>query len=74
MSTAAATALQPASTAGIASVASRLAPSRRYLTPLALVAAWQAGSSAGLIPVRTIASPATILSTFADLTLSGELP
>jgi sulfonate transport system permease protein len=74
MTTAAATAPSGSPTIGLARYAGRLAPARRYLVPLGLVATWQIGSSAGLIPARTVASPATILQTFADLTLSGELP
>ena len=74
MTTAVATAPSGSPTIGLARYAGRLAPARRYLVPLGLVAAWQIGSSAGLIPARTVASPATILQTFADLTLSGELP
>src|ERR687894_197112 len=72
--TTAATAPSGSPTIGLARYAGRLAPARRYLVPLGLVATWQIGSSAGLIPARTVASPATILQTFADLTLSGELP
>jgi sulfonate transport system permease protein len=47
---------------------------RRYLVPLALVALWQALAGLGLIPARTLASPAAVARTFAELTLSGELP
>jgi len=47
---------------------------RRYLPPLVIVAIWQAGSSLGLIPARTLASPLTIVGTFCDLLVSGELP
>jgi len=51
-----------------------LARHRRFLTPVVIVLAWQAGSSLGLIPSRLVASPAEIAATFWDLTISGELP
>jgi sulfonate transport system permease protein len=47
---------------------------RRFLSPLALVALWQAGSMLGFIPARTLAAPSAILTTAWDLTLSGSLP
>jgi sulfonate transport system permease protein len=47
---------------------------RRMLTPLAVVLLWQAGSSLGYIPSRTIASPLAVIEAFRDLTLSGALP
>ena len=47
---------------------------RRALPPLVLLALWQAGASLGLIPARTLASPAAVATAFADLTLSGDLP
>ena len=46
---------------------------RRFISPLVLVLAWQAGSMAGLIPARTLASPATILTTAWHLLQTGEL-
>jgi len=46
---------------------------RRFATPLLLVVLWQAGSSAGLIPARTIAAPSTIVLAFWDLLVSGRL-
>ena len=71
--------------AATASIASPAAPAlgrrslglgrvRRYLPPLVLVALWQAGASLGWIPTRTLASPAAIVATAADLVASGELP
>lgn len=47
---------------------------RRFASPLVLVLLWQAGSWAGLIPERTLASPAAILSAAWELLASGELP
>src|SRR5215208_195573 len=47
---------------------------RRYLPPLLIVVLWQMAASAGLIPTRTLASPAMIAGTFAELISTGELP
>jgi sulfonate transport system permease protein len=47
---------------------------RRYLPPLLIVILWQVAASSGLIPTRTLASPAMIAGTFAELISSGELP
>jgi len=47
---------------------------RRFISPVALVLLWQAGSMAGLISPRTLAAPSTILATAWQLTASGELP
>ena len=47
---------------------------RRYLPPLLIVFLWQVGASSGLIPTRTLASPAMIARTFGELIASGELP
>lgn len=46
----------------------------RYLPPLLMVFLWQVATSAGLVPARTLASPAMIAGTFAALITSGELP
>jgi sulfonate transport system permease protein len=46
---------------------------RRFISPLVLVLLWQAGSSCGLIPPRTLASPIAILQTAGALLASGEL-
>jgi sulfonate transport system permease protein len=46
---------------------------RRYLSTLAIVALWQAGSAAGLISARTLAAPSAILATAWDLLLHGDL-
>jgi sulfonate transport system permease protein len=47
---------------------------RRFMTPVLLVLAWQAGASLGFIPLRLVASPAAILDSLLTLTQSGELP
>ena len=47
--------------------------SRRFLSPIALVLLWQAGSMAGLIPPRTLAAPSSILISAWHLLTSGEL-
>ncbi|MBB4919665.1 ABC transporter permease [Streptosporangium saharense] len=47
---------------------------QRLLSPLAVVAVWQAAGSAGLLPERLLASPARIVSTAADLVGTGVLP
>ncbi len=46
---------------------------RRFLSPLVLVLAWQAGSMAGLISPRTLAAPSTVLVAAWGLLVSGEL-
>jgi sulfonate transport system permease protein len=48
-------------------------PVRRFISPLAILLLWQAGSLAGLIPARIIASPAAIIATAYGLVVSGEL-
>src|SRR4051794_34920544 len=52
---------------------SRLVRRIRTLSPLALVAIWQAASSAGLLPTDTLASPVTIVQTGYDLAVDGTL-
>ena len=52
---------------------SRLVRGVRILSPLALVALWQAASSAGVLPTDLLASPATILRTGYDLAADGTL-
>ncbi|WP_214413616.1 ABC transporter permease [Sphaerisporangium fuscum] len=47
---------------------------RRWLSPLAVVALWQAASSTGLLPQRLLAAPATVAVTAADLIADGTLP
>jgi len=46
---------------------------RRFISPLAILALWQAGSMAGLIPARIIAAPSAIVATAFTLVASGEL-
>ncbi|MEI9997435.1 MAG: ABC transporter permease subunit [Rhizomicrobium sp.] len=45
----------------------------RAISPVLIVLAWQAASSAGLIPERTLASPLHVLGTFGMLIADGEL-
>lgn len=47
---------------------------RRVITPLAVLLLWQAGSSLGYIPSRTVASPVSVLAAFYELMISGALP
>lgn len=46
---------------------------RRLISPLALLALWQAASGAGVLPQRVLASPQSIVATAADLAASGVL-
>jgi sulfonate transport system permease protein len=46
---------------------------RRAATPVAVLLVWQAASSLGWLPERTIPAPLTILLAFRDLLLSGAL-
>jgi sulfonate transport system permease protein len=46
---------------------------RRLASPVVILALWQAGSMAGLIPQRIIAAPSAIVATAVALTASGEL-
>ncbi|MEX2743429.1 ABC transporter permease subunit [Rhizobium mongolense] len=60
-------------------VRSRLSlPSREallpYLVPLAIILAWQAAASAGLISSRVMPSPADVAVAFWSTTRSGQLP
>lgn len=45
-----------------------------WLLPLALVAAWQAASSAGLLSDAVLPAPSAVVAAGWTLTLSGELP
>ncbi|MCX9191868.1 ABC transporter permease [Carbonactinospora thermoautotrophica] len=47
---------------------------RRALSPLALLVAWQAASSAGVLPERLLASPARVAAAAWELTSAGTLP
>lgn len=46
----------------------------RWLSPLAILLLWQLASATGVLPEKTLASPAQILQTAIDLTQSGQLP
>lgn len=46
---------------------------RRFLSPLLILLLWQAGSSLGMIPPRTLASPASIMTSFWTLASDGTL-
>ncbi len=45
----------------------------RAVTPVAILLAWQAASSFGLIPARTLASPLQVAVTLWALIADGEL-
>jgi sulfonate transport system permease protein len=47
---------------------------RRAVTPLVILAVWQAGASFGYLPARTVASPVAVLAAARDLIASGALP
>lgn len=55
-------------------IGARLAPLRRAVSTLLILALWQAASSAGLVSPQTLASPWRILCTAVELTRSGVLP
>ena len=46
---------------------------RRALGPLAILVAWQAASSLGLVSARVLAAPSTVLATAWQLLATGEL-
>jgi sulfonate transport system permease protein len=46
----------------------------RWLSPVALLLLWEAGSRLGIIPPRVLAAPSAVAETFWQLTVSGELP
>jgi sulfonate transport system permease protein len=46
---------------------------RRAATPLGILLAWEAASSLGWLPARTIPAPLTVLEAARDLLLSGAL-
>ena len=52
----------------------RAAHWRRLVSPIAVLAVWQAACSAGLIAPQTLASPWQILQTAVSLTRDGTLP
>ncbi len=45
-----------------------------WLSPFVLLILWELGSRTGLIPVRILAAPSTVLTTLWAMTASGELP
>ena len=45
-----------------------------WLSPIVLLILWELGSRTGLIPVRILAAPSTVLTTLWAMTASGELP
>ncbi len=45
----------------------------RFASPVVLIALWQAGSSAGLIPASKLAAPSTIFAALWTLAASGDL-
>ena len=47
---------------------------RRYVSPLLLIALWQAAAMAGLISPRTLAAPSAIMAAAWDLSVTGALP
>ncbi|MFL6141806.1 MAG: ABC transporter permease [Labedaea sp.] len=51
----------------------RLPDLRRWISPVALVAIWQAASAAGALPPDKLSSPWTVLRSGVDLVRSGEL-
>jgi sulfonate transport system permease protein len=46
----------------------------RWVSPIALMLAWEAASRIGLIPTRTLAAPSQVLGTLWGMIVSGELP
>ena len=46
---------------------------RRWISPLFLLALWELGSRAGLIPARVLAAPSSVAATFWGMLASGEL-
>ena len=47
--------------------------SARWLSPVALLLLWEAGSRGGVIPQRILAAPSIVAKTFWSMTVSGEL-
>jgi len=46
----------------------------RWLSPVLLLAVWEAASRIGLIPTRTLAAPSAVAGTLYAMVVSGELP
>ena len=51
---------------------SRLADAR-WMSPVALLLIWEALSRAGIVPVRTLAAPSSVIVTMGEMLRSGEL-
>jgi sulfonate transport system permease protein len=47
---------------------------QRWVSPLAVLLLWEAGSRLGFIPTRILAAPSSVIQTFWSLSVSGELP
>jgi sulfonate transport system permease protein len=45
-----------------------------WVSPLVLLALWEAASRSGLIPARTLAAPSAVAGTLVSMIASGELP
>ncbi len=58
----------------LASLRRSFAGSRRFLSVIALVLLWQAGSMLGIISPHILAAPSTIVETAWGLTVTGDLP
>jgi len=46
----------------------------RWVSPVALLLAWEAGSRLDIVPQRILAAPSVVVGTLFELTVSGELP
>lgn len=46
----------------------------RWVSPVVLLALWEAGSRLGVIPRQTLAAPSAVLATLVGMIASGELP
>jgi sulfonate transport system permease protein len=47
---------------------------RRWVSPVVIVALWQAASATGVLPEQVLAAPSAILRTATRMTLDGTLP
>lgn len=46
----------------------------RWISPVALLAVWEAASRSGIIPERTLAAPSAVVHALIGMVVSGELP
>lgn len=53
---------------------SRRLRSQRWVSPVAFLLLWEAGSRSGLIPEHTLAAPSKVVATLVQMIVSGELP